>query len=309
MDPKDQPTNPEPNPSGNADPGAGAGDPAPTEQIAVPAEPAPEPAPEAPKPQSKVLTIPTSAMGDIKRKERDRGRTEARSEYDTAAKEMGYESHEDMMTALRAQKVAGTRTPAQTPAPAADASDFDADPVDASPKTDKDARSRVVSRLEREKGQLLEDRKKLNRARAHEERQRKALQGKLDAQEAEHELRFAAVRAGVDDVDYAVVLLRRQLIGKTEEELAQFDEGAFFNQELKKSHPYLYKSGTREANSSPAPDGVAGKDDGAPTPAAPTAQPDGAQDSQVDARKLSNDAYAQLLRKRGLTHPAVGMPT
>ena len=118
-------------------------------------------------------------------------------------------------------------------------------------------------------------------------------------------MRFAAQGAGVQDVDYAVTLLRRDLKKKSPEELTESKAETYFGTDLRKSHPLLYVVETRPADTSPAAaTGTNGTNGAAPT----TRQP-APGDTQANARDMSQDAYQALLKKHGLTNPSFGMPT
>lgn len=89
----------------------------------------------------------------------------------------------------------------------------------------------------------------LDRARRNQEVERKArmsaqrrardLALENDALSAERDLIQIAHQAGVQDTDYALTLFKRSCTGKTAEQLAQFDEAAYFAS-LKKTHGYLF---------------------------------------------------------------------
>jgi len=251
---------------------------------------APEPAP-APAPTSRVIQIPTAKMAQIKNAERDRGRTEALQTANLAAKERGFESYDHMMTQVgnypQPTTDPGTPTP---PEPAGE-------PEPQQP--------RKLAKALRENARLLEERRVLNQSRAHEERKRKSLETQLSAQQAEHELRFSAHKAGVQDVDYALTLLQRELKTQTPEQLENFDEGKFFSTTMRKSHPYLYNPETRGAHSSPGPDDVGGA--GTPPPAS-TGNSPATPSARPKAGDLTQDQYTARLKELGITPPSVGMP-
>ena len=172
---------------------------------------------------------------------------------------------------------------------------------------------RTISRLTAENQRLLDERRRLNRTRAQEEKRRKAVERERDGLRAEYDLRLAAVTAGVKDVDYAVHLLRQRLKGKTKEELEKFDEGAFFSTELRKSHPYLYDAKDVPADTGANPAELAGKGgDGAPPPpkagAGAGEAPPNQQAKPKSAQDMSDKEYKELLKKHGLSNPAAGMP-
>jgi hypothetical protein len=250
-----------------------------------------------------VLTIPTQAMARIKREERDKGKKLAMVELEATAKKAGFASAEEMMKAasqFRRQapkggtpqrtQPAATRTeakPAVTPPPA------EARPVD-----------RAARRAEREHEKTLEEVRRLNRARASEEKKRKAAERQLEAMQAEMTLRTSAVRAGVQDIDYALELLRRKIQGKTADDLKTFNEDEFFAKELRTSHPYLYGVTDIPANTSAGgPTRETPKPGAQPKPPAPGAPANGV----ADARSLTPQQYADMLAKHGIKNPTLGM--
>lgn len=217
-------------------------------------------------------------MARIKRQERDRGRKAAEAAMEAKAKELGFDSMEDMMAAAKTSTKIKRRT--------ANAG---------TPPTPEEPARRVDS----------DELRRVNRARAREEAKRKAAEQRVQALEAEVELRTAAAKAGVKDVEYAIELLRRDVRKKTEEELQSYDENAFFTG-LRKTHPYLFGVESAPAHSDPTPAGAAPTGDGAPpkpeggdTPApAPT---------PVDARKMSREEYDALLKKHKIRNPSLGV--
>ena len=130
------------------------------------------------------------------------------------------------------------------------------------------------------------------RARLHEERRRKDAEHAREALEAESAIREQAIMAGVKDVDYAVTLLRRNIDGKSADELKGFDELKFFD-DLRERQPYLF--GERSVS---VTTGTGVKEPGAPKPGQ-IAQGTAAN-GQIDATKMNNKEFAEHLRKRGL---------
>lgn len=265
-------------------------------------------APQAPEaastPSAKVLTIPSNAMAKIKREERERGKKAVIAELDAQAKKAGYSTWEDMMKAATTMKKATPKVNVQRPA-APQAQQAQPQQTGA-PNIERNAR-----RAEKERERALEEVRRLNRARATEEKRRKDAERRLQAMEAEMTLRTAAVRAGVQDVDYALELLRRKINGKTADDLKTFSEDEFFVKELRSSHPYLYGVTDVPANTAAS---VAAKD--APKPPAPAGKPtqmpapssNGTNGgSAVDARKLSPQEYTDLLQRYGIRNPTLGV--
>lgn len=251
---------------------------------------------------AKILTIPSNAMAKIKREERERGKKAVLAELDAQAKKAGFTTWEDMMKAATTKPTVQKTSvrPATQPVEKAQA----ATPA----PTGND---RAFRRAEKERERALEEVRRLNRARATEEKRRKDAERRVQAMEAEMTLRTAAVRAGVQDVDYALELLRRKINGKSADELKTFSEDEFFAKELRSSHPYLYGVTEIPANTSSQ---VAPKD--APKPPAPTGKPTqmpapaptgNGGGSMVDARKLSSQEYSELLQRYGIRNPSLGV--
>ena len=246
---------------------------------------------------AKVISLPTASFARIKSEAVNRGRRLAEQESDKRAVALGYQNSADMLTQLERR---AARAKSQPVEPALDLADDDAEqPSQNRQKNDlaQQAHARAVVKLEREKLQLLEDRKRLGKMRTLEIKRNRKLQRQLDANEAESQLRLAAARAGVQDVDYALHLVRRNMSGKAAAELEKFDENAYFSSELRKSHPYLYGVDVQPAHTGhsagPAQKTLPEK---APIDMAP-----------VDARKLSPQEYEQHLKKRGLARPMFGV--
>lgn len=227
--------------------------------------------------------MPSRAVAEMKRKEREKGERRARQAADASAKELGYASHEDMISKLKARKNAPAPRAAASTAPAARAS---AEPAP------REARS-----TDRRMQRVEEQRRAANRARASAERKQREMQRSMDAKEAEHALRLAAVRAGIKDPEYALHVLQKKLERTPAKELESFDEDAFFSTELRKSHPYLYAEVLEPAHTSPNP--KAGHTPKSPTPPAPAS-------NGKDARTLSSTEFNTLLRSKGLTPPSMG---
>lgn len=257
----------------------------PTTGEGQPNAPAASAAPAAPA----SITVPQSSMAQIKARARAQGRREATAAMESKmagfAKFLGFKSLEEMESTdpeeWRKRQASAVAKPAAAPSTAR-------------------VKSRGSSALERENARLLEEKKRLNRLRSVEERKRRSLERELAAKDAESELRVAAIRAGVQDVDYALHLLRREMSSKSPEEISKFDEGVFFGTELRRNHPYLYATEVVPANTGAPTDG----NKAPPPPAPPTTESAGA-----DAKKLSREEYVAVLKRKGLTDPSVGMPS
>jgi len=249
-------------------------------------------APAAPSAEPKVLTIPSSAMKNLKAEERERGRTDALRALDVEAQGLGFANHAEMKAFVQ-QTRAGT--PPAAPAPAAPAQPA-AEPAAQDP-------SALASQKEREltvaRDKALDEKKRLNRANAKTERENRQLKQQLIEQEVSTELKLAAKDAGVVDVDYAVEVLKRSIKGMSEAELQGFDEGKFFREQLRQSHPHLYQVEQR-----PVTTGTGNTPTAKPGAPSKTVDPNAA--SKVDAKAMSPQDFQALLRKRGLSDPATG---
>lgn len=247
---------------------------------------------------SKVITLPSSAMAQIKREEREKGRKAVVDEMTARAKRAGFASIEEMEKFVVAAKRQNKSQPAAQPTKGSAAPT--APTQAASGQTD----DRSLRRLQKQHERVLEETRRINRARALEEKKRKAAERRASALEAEMELRTAAIRAGVRDVDYALEMLRRETAGKSAEDLKTFDEGEYFQKKLRQSHPYLYGIDEQPAHTSSAQSGAVRPAPNAPV-GVPTSMP--ASNGAMDARKLTPDQWNETLRKLGIRHPASGL--
>lgn len=252
-----------------------------------------------PAQQPKQIQIPTNAIGKIRTEERSKGRQTALAELANQAQSMGFSSIEEMMSYAQAAKSTPSEEPQEAPKKAS------ARPATTRVKetvSGSQISPRQLRRLENERAKLLAEQQRLNRARAHEERKRRRAEEQLEAQAAEHQLRLEASKHGIKDVDYALHLIQREINNMDDESLESFDEGKFFSENLRKSHPYLYGTVDRPADTSvqsnPAPQAQM-------NPESIGTDSDG---NNVDARTMDREAFDELLRKRGLTPPTAGMP-
>jgi len=244
-----------------------------------------------------VLHMPTSALSRIKQEQRERGRKEAMAELEAKAKSAGFSSFEDMVaynTELRSsanKAVKAAKSVASNAAEYDDSDEESATPEKPVAPTNKHDR-RAMAQYERDRQQWAIQMEQAKRQRAHEEKKRRELQRQLDANEARSSLEKLAIRRGVQEVDFAMHLLQRELEGKTEKDLSEFDEGTFFDR-LRESRPYLFGEVVRPATT------------GTGTGSAPSVPKPGqvaqtvATNGQFDARKASPTEFQTLLRKRG----------
>lgn len=248
--------------------------------------PAP-PTPPAPAGEARTITIPTSEMGRIKAASKEKGKAEAALEFaqtlEKLSQHLGFSSVAEMMAANPEER----RQKRQDSAPTTPRNE---DPPMQPPKKP------TVTDPNADYARLVEQNRILNRQAAANQRRVRLFEARLQASEAEHQLRIAATRAGVQDVDYALHRLRQDMAGKTPQELAAFDENAYFSETLRKSTPHIYATTTV-----PATTGTTGETPSA-APAAPG--PDAPVTQEKDARKMSNEEYEAALRKYGLRNPA-----
>lgn len=252
--------------------------------------------------QPKILTIPSNAMSKIKKDERERGKKLALDEANAKARQLGFKDAADLEShALRAKNGARLAArPAARTREAAPPEEEEQEEGASKPQAragQQNPHPRLTSRYEKQIAKLTEERKRLNRQVSHEEKKRKAIERELQAKDAESALRMEAIRNGVKDVDYAIELLRRSMSGKTAEELRQFDEGKFFREELRGTHPYLYGVDVVPADTSNAAAG------GSPTAQRREGASGTPQNGAIDARSMSREDYNKLLRERGLLDP------
>ena len=256
-------------------------------------DPTPTPAPAtttAAAPVKKVISLPTDALGKLKAEERERGRREAAraqvTAQDAKAKEMGFGSHAEMLAFVEAKKKEAEAAKAAPPA--------------------RSSSRPGAQRLARDHAKWESERAQLNRALNMEAKKAKQMRRQLDATRAEMTLREQAARAGVQDVEYALHLLKRAYAGKTAEALAGFDESKFFGG-LREQHPHLFSIEKREATTGTGEVVAAAKAaeaNVAPAPAKPPAKPELA--TPKDMRTVPKQEYRARLRELGLRDPSTG---
>lgn len=270
-------------------------------------QPEPEPKVED-KPQSgKLVELHTSDFKKLKEKERSEGRKRAVADLNSRAIALGFSSLDEMFDSL-----SSSDTGVEDEVVDDDQVDDDEEEEDMpntasknknkrkpanrrssnSNSTSTKVSSRKARQLERENEKLRNEREKSKRRWKAEEKRRRDLQRKLDAKDVEMQLREQAVMAGVKDVDYALRLLSRRLSGKSEDELASFDESEFFTK-LKEDKPYLFGE-----QIVPATTGNGGSDD----PPAPSSDEVSktVEPGHFDARQADPKDVSKRLRELGL---------
>ena len=286
--------------------------------LAAPLEVSPEPPPASEPAETKsenMLQIPSHAMAKIKQAEREKGAAQAAEKYEARMgkllKLFGVSSWEELEQAdpeslrqafqgqSRPQEGSRTEEPGTVPA---------SEDIMSKEPTPEVEHPRKLRQVERENERLLEKQRQLNRARAHEERKRKAAERALAAKDAENELRVAAARSGITDVDYALHHLKRKMSSSPVE--GDFDAEKYFTEDLRKELPYLYKTESRPANTGVDGSAVARSTggNGDPVPSDPKRAGEGEDGKPIDARTMSDAEYKALLRKRGIRDPSVGVP-
>jgi hypothetical protein len=202
----------------------------------------------------KVVSVPTSAFAKIKQEATEKGRKTALSEIEAKAKTLGFDSVDEMWSALSAASAAaaGGEAPA-APAPAP--TKAEAKPTakaEAKPSAGKQDEAHVL-RVAREIERARKDAEKA----AREARKYKA---ELEKKQAESEMREMAMKFGVrEHLDFTLHLLESDLRGMSEEQLSKFDETEWFGK-LRASRPYLFgeqripaTTGTAGGNAPKAP--------------------------------------------------------
>lgn len=250
--------------------------------------------------------VPNAAFKRIKDRERKKGEAAA---LEVFAKEQGFDTVEAMQEALKKRGAAPTgrrnrrsrrrnrqSTGGSVPTPEGGAVPTNPNGQEgaaAQPSAEAQELRKEFRRLER-RLEATEGKNTNLATRARKaDNATKRLRQERDALEAEMIVREAAAHAGVQNVDYALHLLTKHLEGKSEEDLASFDEAKFFKG-LRDDHSYLFGETTKPATTGN------GAGTAPPTPTPGAAQQGAAQGGQVDARKMSPEEYRKHLADRGL---------
>jgi hypothetical protein len=240
------------------------------------------------------VELRTSEFKRVKSKAASKGRRSERLLLNERAKELGYDSLDDLLDATAKKQ-------SQPEIVEPEEEEEETMATATTPKKPKRQPTTEENRYKRKFEQAEKARKEgVRKWRASEKRRRDA-QRQLAAKEAEMELREVAIQAGVKDIDYAIRLLTRDLHGKSEADLAEFDEKAFFTG-LREERPYLFGESVMPANtgSDPANDGV---EPGAPGP--DQTQQVEAASSQFDARKATPEEVSKRYKELGLAQPLI----
>lgn len=233
------------------------------------------------KTSASTVELPSSAFKRLKEEAQAKGMKKAMSELDAKAKAAGFSSFDDLFAAAT--------KPSQAKPQQRQSVERVEKEVSVTPppkKTGNATTDRERERLYREKLKLQS---KLDREAM---RRREALREK-EALEARMALERTASRMGIRDLDYAIHLLEREISGKDEQALMDFDDRAFF-EGLRGQHPYLWGETVVPATTGNATTAAPA----APRPNTVTQQTSAAQ--QVDVKKMNRQEYEAHLRSRGL---------
>jgi hypothetical protein len=240
--------------------------------------------------QGKTVVLPQSALGRIKREERDKGAKAAKMEL---AKSYGFATVEELDAFLKGAKNSnkGDRMD--------NSQNRQAKPQNGKPAGDPgpapDGMSRKAQAAwEREREKMSRELEAAKRQAAHNDKKYRQAKRQVEDRDTEMALQRSAMLTGVKDVDYAIRLLNRHVENKTEQELEGFDEVKFF-EGLRSTHSYLFGETVK-----PATTGVGGGTAPPPAPKPEDAAKAAGQNGMVDANKLDRKAFDEMLRKRGL---------
>jgi len=247
--------------------------------------------------------VPQAEFKKLKEKEREKGRKAALAEITEKVKAAGFESLDEALgqiPKLAAQVEELLSKPQPTDNEDETMAQQKKKPANKNGQSKRNntrgKKDRMESKDAKEIARLERERAKERERWRKEEKRRKATEKKLAATEAMMELREVAINAGVKDVDYAVRLMTRECEGKTKEELAAFDETAFFTG-LRDTKPYLFGETTVPANT-----GTGGDDE--TTPAVPKpgeVMTQTGEDKMFDARTASKEEIDARKRELGIS--------
>lgn len=242
------------------------------------------------------VELRTSEFKRLKTKAAEKGRRSERLLLNERAKELGYDSVDELLKAVADKQ--SEPEPTEDPEAIEIEEEIMAKPAKKpTPKRQSSSENHYKRKYEASE----RARKDAVRKWRAGEKRRRGTQRQLAAKEAEMELREVAIQTGIKDVDYAIRLLTRNLHGKTEEDLAAFDESAFFNG-LREERPYLFGEHVMPANTGSDP-ANSGSDPAAPGPN--QTQQVEAESSQFDARKATPEQISARYKELGLSQPLV----
>lgn len=250
------------------------------------------------KESGKNTIVPAEAWKRMKEEQVARGVRKAAVDQAERLKTLGYGSMEELLAAAASAKI---KTPISSKAEPSTDDERDEDGKrdgkrDGKPQhgAKSNGGGRDQAKLEREHQAAVAALEKEKRLRIRAEKSARLRQRELERTQVEIQLRGAAARAGVKDVDYAIHLLRREIEGKNPEQLKGFDETKWFSS-LRETTPLIFGETVRPATTGT---GITGHPP-APRPTHITGQ-DPTSAAIVDANKLDQSGFQKLLRKMGL---------
>lgn len=264
--------------------------------------PAQEPAPKT-TPRGEVYELTAGAFKVIKSKAEakgeEKGRQRAMDEFQKQLQEAGFGSLKEALNAIKAQQAAPapqqTAPVAVPPAPPAPA-------PQAAPVPQPQNNGLIEAELrkaQREKERLAKELEATRAAQQSAARKAANMAKKIEAMETDQELREVAIKEGVQDVDYAMTILQRNLNEKSEAELRNFNEVDFFKG-LRSTHGYLFGERVEPASTSKALN-----NEPAPPPSATQTQRQIINQAKPPAGKQTNiGSVHSRLAELGLTLPS-----
>lgn len=273
-----------------------------TEPQQPPPEVTPPPPPASPPKETavngdgeagKTVTLQHSAFSKIKTEAQSKGRQAALDEINQLAVDAGFESMSAAFKAIGDLKKTQQAKPlTQQPQER---------PNMPQPPTLKTPKPPTVDKAAIEAQRLADERQKMRKQYRTENRARRQITREKEALEAEMALRDELYASGMRDVDFGLHLLRREMKGKSVEELTKFDLAArkAFVEGVRKDRPYLFGETV-----APATTGTNGTTPAAGTPAPPSAgQPtvDNAAAQTFDATKATQAEVDAYMRKLGVS--------
>lgn len=239
-------------------------------------------------PQRNVVTMTQEQLRAHEKRQQEKGHKAALRMLDDQARSAGFKDFQHMKN--KTERRAASTSTSKPAKPSEPHRTFERSHGEASPK------------WEQRLAQAQEERRKANRRAANAEKRTKVLERTMHARDAESHLRLLAMQAGVSDVDYAIVLLKRLTHAMPPDALTTFDENKFFSDVLRKSHPYLYGIEERVAHTTPA-----GSQDAPAAPSASRVSKESTSSMSKDAREMTPDEFNKRLKELGLEDPSTGI--
>lgn len=241
-------------------------------------------------PADTVYQVPHSAFADLKENARAKGREEGRAEAEAAfltkLKSAGIEvSSFDELPA----KLKGVQAPPKVEEDkVADADKVKAEETKTSADKQADApkTGNLVQKVIKTERELAAERARREAAEQAAVAAKREAEERVAEAQARAELTLSAARAGVQDTDYAMVLLNRHVSKLSAEDLAKFDHKAFF-EGLKNTHPVLFGTAPGKLTSGPT--------------GGPPAK-EGGSDAPVNVMSMSKAEYKAWRAQHGLSN-------